>query len=137
MKSSDRSASNSLLSKDRQELDELFKRARQGAHHTASSKTNEDAVRRPKNQKQRPAGLVAKPRIDGDTSPRGNAWKTSSRHKQEEKLRKLRPITGTLQQRHQTEEGYRVYSLDELTADQPAGLELSGPCPFDCNCCFY
>lgn len=137
MKPSDRSASNSLLSKDRQELDELFERARQGTHCTANPKTNEDAVRRSKNQEQRPAGLIAKPRIAGDASPRGNAWKTRSRRLQEEKFRKLRPIAGTRQQRPQTEEGYRVYSLDELAADQPAGLELSGPCPFDCNCCFY
>ena len=33
-----------------------------------------------------------------------------------------------------TEEGWKVYSMDELKADQPENL--NGPCPFDCSCCF-
>ncbi|KAJ8901918.1 hypothetical protein NDN08_004122 [Rhodosorus marinus] len=34
-----------------------------------------------------------------------------------------------------TEDGLRIYTYDDLKRDQPEGL--NGPCPFDCNCCFY
>lgn len=33
-----------------------------------------------------------------------------------------------------TDDGLRVYTMDEIAADQPK--ELSGPCPFECSCCF-
>ncbi len=33
-----------------------------------------------------------------------------------------------------TEDGLRVYTYDDIAADQPKGL--NGPCPFDCSCCF-
>ncbi|KAA8494759.1 hypothetical protein FVE85_3000 [Porphyridium purpureum] len=33
-----------------------------------------------------------------------------------------------------TDEGYRVWTYDEIAADQPEGL--NGPCPWDCSCCF-
>lgn len=33
-----------------------------------------------------------------------------------------------------TEEGFRIYSVEELKKDQP--VNLKGECPFDCNCCF-
>lgn len=32
-----------------------------------------------------------------------------------------------------TEEGYKIYSVDELNIGRGGGTEL---CPFDCDCCF-
>ncbi|GJQ15973.1 hypothetical protein GpartN1_g7764.t1 [Galdieria partita] len=33
-----------------------------------------------------------------------------------------------------TKEGFRIYRPEELKQDQPN--DLTGECPFDCNCCF-
>jgi len=33
-----------------------------------------------------------------------------------------------------TEEGFRIYTPEQLKQDQPEYLR--GECPFDCNCCF-
>mmetsp|Transcript_15904 Transcript_15904/g.31895 ORF Transcript_15904/g.31895 Transcript_15904/m.31895 type:complete len:188 (-) Transcript_15904:3236-3799(-) len=49
------------------------------------------------------------------------------------KVTKLKRSTERTLRRY-TEEGYPIYTEEELMADQPAGLD--GPCPFDCACCF-
>lgn len=36
--------------------------------------------------------------------------------------------------REYTEEGWKVYSIEDLKKEQPSNL--TGPCPFDCSCCF-
>ena len=55
------------------------------------------------------------------------------------KMKKNSQGTGSIGARppRYTNEGFRIYTEQELVADQPAGLgNLNGPCPFDCSCCY-
>lgn len=62
--------------------------------------------------------------VKSETSPKKH--KRSHKHNDT-----LNQTTGP---RRYTEEGFRVMSVDEIAADQPAGL--NGSCPFDCSCCY-
>jgi len=53
------------------------------------------------------------------------------------KKRKLQkrtsPSSASVGPRRYTEEGFPIYTEDEIVNDQPKGL--NGPCPYDCACC--
>jgi hypothetical protein len=126
------------LAKDRKDLDELFAPARRGARKAAGTNPCRQAISKrtfPRHSRERTSAKLQT--FKRDSSEHNLPRESTDNRKHGEHLQKRRVATRARSQRPSTEEGYRVYSLEELVTDQPLGMELSGPCPFDCNCCFY
>jgi hypothetical protein len=126
-----------LPQEDQQQLDELFERARESskkltrnaaAQRSRSSQDN----RKPERSLRR---LGNTPKKDGRIGVQRTLTKQDTKQlpRRHSRVDAASPVSRTRSAR--TEEGYRVFSLEELATDQPEGL--NGPCPFDCNCCFY
>ncbi|KAG9392148.1 Protein of unknown function DUF1764 eukaryotic [Carpediemonas membranifera] len=74
-----------------------------------------------------------KKKIDREEKQKKEEKKIIDKEKKKEALEILTGVTAEDKKRRETEEGYKIYSFDELKLGRGGDTPL---CPFDCDCCF-